>query len=49
VTDASKPLPFPVIGVGVVPNAVGEKLIDQRLEEGLLGGIGSSLLKTGAG
>ena len=37
VTDASKPLPFQVIGVGVVLNAAGEVLIDQRLEEGLLG------------
>ncbi len=39
VTDASKPLPFQVIGVGVVLNAAGEVLIDQRLEEGLLGGM----------
>jgi len=39
VTVASKPLPFQVIGVGVVLNAVGEVLIDQRLEEGLLGGM----------
>ena len=39
VTDATKPLPFQVIGVGVVLNAAGEVLIDQRLEEGLLGGM----------
>ena len=39
VTDAPKPLPFQVIGVGVVGNAAGEVLIDQRLEEGLLGGM----------
>jgi A/G-specific adenine glycosylase len=39
VTDASKPLPFQVIGVGVVLNATGQVLIDQRLEEGLLGGM----------
>ena len=39
VTDASKPVPFQVIGVGVVMNAEGEVLIDQRLEEGLLGGM----------
>ena len=39
VTDASKPVPFQVIGVGVVLNAKGEVLIDQRLEEGLLGGM----------
>ncbi|WP_036973124.1 8-oxo-dGTP diphosphatase MutT, partial [Prochlorococcus sp. MIT 0703] len=39
VTDAPKPLPFQVIGVGVVVNAAGEVLIDQRLEEGLLGGM----------
>ena len=39
VTDAPKPLPFQVIGVGVVLNAAGEVLIDQRLEEGLLGGM----------
>ena len=39
VNDASKTLPFQVIGVGVVFNTVGEVLIDQRLEEGLLGGM----------
>jgi len=39
VTDATKPLPFQVIGVGVVLNSAGEVLIDQRLEEGLLGGM----------
>ena len=39
VTDAPKPLPFQVIGVGVVLNTAGEVLIDQRLEEGLLGGM----------
>jgi len=39
VTDAPKPLPFQVIGVGVVLNTGGEVLIDQRLEEGLLGGM----------
>ena len=39
VTDAPKSLPFQVIGVGVVLNAAGEVLIDQRLEEGLLGGM----------
>ncbi len=39
VTEASKPVPFQVIGVGVVLNAEGEVLIDQRLEEGLLGGM----------
>ncbi len=39
VTDDRKPLPFQVIGVGVVLNAAGEVLIDQRLEEGLLGGL----------
>ena len=39
VTDTPKPLPFQVIGVGVVLNAAGEVLIDQRLEEGLLGGM----------
>ena len=38
-TDAPKPLPFQVIGVGVVLNVAGEVLIDQRLEEGLLGGM----------
>ena len=38
-TDANKPLPFQVIGVGVVLNAAGQVLIDQRLEEGLLGGM----------
>ena len=39
VTDAPKPLPFQVIGVGVVLNAAGDVLIDQRREEGLLGGM----------
>ena len=39
VTDARKPLPSQVIGVGVVINAEGAVLIDQRLEEGLLGGL----------
>ncbi|MEC8214269.1 MAG: 8-oxo-dGTP diphosphatase MutT [Cyanobacteriota bacterium] len=39
VTDDRKPLPFQVIGVGVVLNESGEVLIDQRLEEGLLGGL----------
>ena len=38
-TDAPKPLPFQVIGVGVVFNAQDELLIDQRFEEGLLGGL----------
>ena len=42
VTEAPKSLPFQVIGVGVVLNAAGEVLIDQRLEQGLLGGCGSS-------
>ena len=31
--------PFQVIGVGVVRNGAGEVLIDQRLNEGLLGGL----------
>jgi A/G-specific adenine glycosylase len=39
VKDASRPLPFQVIGVGVVLNDAGEVLIDQRLPEGLLGGL----------
>jgi A/G-specific adenine glycosylase len=39
VKDAAKPLPFQVIGVGVVRNAAGQVLIDQRLNEGLLGGL----------
>ena len=39
VTDAPKSLPFQVIGVGVVLNAAGDVLIDQRLEEGMLGGM----------
>ena len=38
-TDATKPLPFQVIGIGVVLNSAGEALIDQRLEEGLLAGM----------
>ena len=39
VTADRKPLPFQVIGVGVVLRADGAVLIDQRLEEGLLGGL----------
>ena len=34
-----KPLPFHVIGVGVVINSLGKVLIDQRLEGDLLGGL----------
>ncbi len=37
--DASKPIPSQVIGVGIVLNQAGEVLIDQRLNEGLLGGM----------
>jgi A/G-specific adenine glycosylase len=32
-------MPFQVIGVGVVLDGAGRVLIDQRLEEGLLGGL----------
>ena len=39
VKDAPRALPFQVIGVGVVHNAAGQVLIDQRLNEGLLGGL----------
>ena len=39
VTDAPRDLPFQVIGVGVVRNGAGQVLIDQRLNEGLLGGL----------
>ncbi|MCP9849488.1 8-oxo-dGTP diphosphatase MutT [Cyanobium sp. Morenito 9A2] len=39
VSEAPKPLPFQVIGVAVVLDASGRVLIDQRLEEGLLGGL----------
>ncbi|MFM7653583.1 MAG: 8-oxo-dGTP diphosphatase MutT [Vulcanococcus sp.] len=39
VKDAPRELPFQVIGVGVVVNDAGEVLIDQRLNEGLLGGL----------
>ena len=39
VKDAPRELPFQVIGVGVVLNDLGEVLIDQRLNEGLLGGL----------
>ena len=37
--DNSRAVPFQVIGVGVVLNDAGEVLIDQRLNEGLLGGL----------
>jgi len=39
VKEAPRSIPFQVIGVGVVLNAAGEVLIDQRLNEGLLGGL----------
>jgi len=39
VKDTPRELPFQVIGVGVVLNASGQVLIDQRLNEGLLGGL----------
>jgi A/G-specific adenine glycosylase len=39
VTETSRELPFQVIGVGVVLNEFGQVLIDQRLNEGLLGGL----------
>jgi len=39
VKEAPRSLPFQVIGVGVVLDSVGRVLIDQRLEEGLLGGL----------
>lgn len=39
VKEAAKPMPFQVIGVGVVLNGAGQVLIDQRLNEGLLGGL----------
>ena len=39
VVEERKPLPFQVIGIGVVINEAGDVLIDQRLEEGLLGGM----------
>jgi A/G-specific adenine glycosylase len=39
VKEPPRQLPVQVIGVGVVLDAVGRVLIDQRLEEGLLGGL----------
>ena len=39
IVEVSKPLPFNVIGVGVVINKEEAVLIDQRLEEGPLGGL----------
>tara|TARA_B100001964_G_scaffold170433_1_gene187503 strand:- start:88 stop:564 length:477 start_codon:yes stop_codon:yes gene_type:complete len=39
VKDARKPILSQVIGVGIVLNQAGEVLIDQRLNEGLLGGM----------
>jgi A/G-specific adenine glycosylase len=39
VQDTPRAVPFQVIGVGVVMNPAGEVLIDQRREEGLLGGL----------
>ena len=39
VKDTPREIPFQVIGVGVVLNAAQQVLIDQRLNEGLLGGL----------
>jgi A/G-specific adenine glycosylase len=39
VKEAPRELPFQVIGVGVVFNDAGQVLIDQRRNEGLLGGL----------
>jgi len=39
VKEAPRAVPFQVIGVGVVLDGDGRVLIDQRLEEGLLGGL----------
>ncbi|MFM8525039.1 MAG: 8-oxo-dGTP diphosphatase MutT [Cyanobacteriota bacterium] len=39
VKESSAPVPFQVIGVGVVRDRTGRVLIDQRLPEGLLGGL----------
>lgn len=39
VKESSAPVPFQVIGVGVVRDQDGRVLIDQRLNEGLLGGL----------
>jgi A/G-specific adenine glycosylase len=39
VKEASRAVPFQVIGVGVVLDGEGLVLIDQRLNEGLLGGL----------
>jgi A/G-specific adenine glycosylase len=39
VKEAPRELPFQVIGGGVVFNAAGQVLIDQRRNEGLLGGL----------
>ncbi|MEA5414424.1 8-oxo-dGTP diphosphatase MutT [Synechococcus sp. BA-132 BA5] len=39
VKDTPPPVPFQVIGVGVVQDGQGRVLIDQRLQEGLLGGL----------
>jgi A/G-specific adenine glycosylase len=39
VKELARPVPYQVIGVGVVQDDRGRVLIDQRLEEGLLGGL----------
>jgi A/G-specific adenine glycosylase len=39
VKETARPVPFQVIGVGVVLDRSGRVLIDQRLNEGLLGGL----------
>ena len=47
VKELSKPVPFQVIGVGVVQDEGGRVLIDQRLEDGLLGGEAPVFLREG--
>ena len=39
VKDSPRTVPFQVVGVGVVLDGAGRVLIDQRLNEGLLGGL----------
>ena len=39
VKDAPRTVPYQVVGVGVVLDGAGRVLIDQRLNEGLLGGL----------
>ena len=39
VKEPKKKVPFEIIGVGIIFNQIGQVLIDQRIDNGLLGGL----------